>query len=604
MPALNPEFSNAPALTTEGRQMWRAPTAWGANTIVKRLPECAGCARIDDHDVAEWIGRAMPAPGTGRYSLVTANNRPDITRLHRLQTLMFLYGRTFFGLVGDAVLYNAGQAADNASQRYQFRIVSGEPGKLTLRGRHPGLLGLTASRINPEWPFADPITGEYSRIIFMGGTTSLPAGCVVEYLFPSILTGRTFPIVSKIIVPGTYSDIDDVQFEVEIGNNDGTNARAPYDSRYPAAGGLYFCFLRWQALAREDWKDFQAQLEMQVVRRRITVNNPGVVALTNSDDDPTRVIPESVQVVAFPPVPLNIPALLSTTGPPYATTLNLTGTGIEIATINYICEATGDEINRVPTMGQCRWAKKDPSGSWIHGTDQHCAKAATASGFAAGLFHDGCWLPGRCNQFQVFDESTDTFGNAEWWASLWTRSSWVLFQGLPGISSHRNFWLVWREGPSIAGLTGSWTDTVFQGRFERREEWNGTPLGRRETYTTTAGDFQALIKGGIWEQAHRFPETSDPGDGALEYRANANSTSLRAGTIASIVDDWEVGKDNRNRYPWRYTASTGTYEFTTGGESMRNVNTFTTSEAIVAAANLETSGGETVERLRPIYGGT
>ena len=188
-------------------------------------------------------------------------------------------------------------------------------------------------------------------------------------------------------------------------------------------------------------------------------------------------------------------------------------------------------------------------------------------------------------------------GDANWWASLWTRTGWVLFQGVPGISSYRNFWLVWREGVSIGGLVGSWTDQVFRGKFETREEWAVRPLGKRVVYTDSEGQNHGLLHGATWLSGYSFID-------GPSYQANANSSARAEGIISEAVDGWTTGKDAYNRYPWRYTGGTQVYEYTTGGGSMRNVNTFVDSEAYVAAINPGTSGAALASRLRQIYGGS
>ena len=605
MGALLPVPIEAVGREVDGQRMWRCPSNWNDDNIrIVRPGGCRGCTHADAHGIAEWLGRELPAVGSpvGRYGVVPTAARPTVQMVNRVQTKLFLHSRIHHGLIGDRVLYNAGQAADNASQRWIYEIVGAGPGWIDLKGEHPALLPLQASRVNPEWPFADPVTGTYGRLVFMGGVTSMPAGAVVEFQAPSILAGKVFPMISRVVPPSASGGLVDRTFRVELGGFDASNARRPYDARFPPAGNRYVALVRWQALARERWIDPQNGLEVQATRRRIVVEEAGPVVLTDSGGNAAKVWVDSVRLFSGVEVP--VAELLTVGGPgdDYETVLDLTGyPGAVGAVLEYAVAARAEDGVRVPTIGKCKWAKRDPSGSWIHGTEEHCAKATVASGFAG--FHDGCWQPTTCDQFRLEDDGEETVGNAEFWASLWTRAGWVLFQGIPGISSHRNFWLVWREGASVAGLVGSWSDGVFGGKFEKREEWNSAPLGRLVTWRDGDGhDGLGVVKGAVWEQAHRFPETSDVGDGDVEYRANANGT-FRLGTVGEEVEGWMEGKSVRERWPWKWTASTSVYEFQTTSGSMRTVNWPRASEAYVVRSALALAGGAEASRIRGIYGG-
>jgi hypothetical protein len=588
--------------------MWCVPT--GLGTTVVPPPTCRGCPWEAAHGVAEYLQADLPLnPAGGRYALIPEAQRPSISVMRKIASKLWLLDLMHRGLIGADVLYNLGPAADNGSQSWTFEVLGGGPGYIDIRGPNPKFLPVSSSRVNPSWPFADPVTGTYGRLVFTTGSYSLPAGSQVRFLYPSALADRVYPIVSRVLPPSS-NELDDVTFRLEIGGFNATNATQPWDAAFPPADGKYWCEVRVELLGAQVWKDYQTPREIQFVALRASLGSPtGEVELLASDGTGTRVLfpgqaQGSFRVFASTPTNnISWGSRLRTdkVGPTqYRTWLDFTGLQLEDVVVEYYAEARAGDAGRVPVAAQCRHAKVDPTGSWVMAATQHCAEADRASG--VDEFHEACWLPGKCDRFSLVDPLD--MDDAGFLASLWSRAGFVLLQQVPGFSNSRNFYLAQRGGPSIQSLAGSFADEVPGGFFEKRVEWAARALGKRVQWSDGDGNqSQGLIHGAWWLSPHRFPESAEPGSGVIEYWPDANGP-LQQGIVAELVPGWADGKVAGDRFPWRYSAPTSVYDYSSGQGSLRTVNTPAQSEAYITAVELSVSGSAEARRLRALYGGS
>jgi hypothetical protein len=608
---LSTPCANAPRLTTAGQKMWSCPT--GIEPIIRTPSACSGCPRKDSHGIAEELLAVVPfGQAGGRYGLVPVEERPDMVRLQRVQAALALHDYTQNGPIGDAVMYNADEAGDNASQSWTMEIMATGSGWIDIKGENPKQLAAGASRKNPDWPLPDPETGTTARLVWITARgIMIPCGASVEFLRPSVLHGKAKPLATRIGPPESNAE-NGVTFRLYFDDGfNSTNAMQPYDAGMPPADGRYWCKVRIEFLRPPAWKDFQAPAETQFALRRQAVAGASVHFLKDSEDNDCRILFPSmatdpaaaVRITTNNGLPIpDVEARLLTekiTGG-YRTSIDLSGLPFSTAEIRFWAEATETDTKRMPFQGQCSKSRRDLSGSYIHaGGPQHCGNTAS-SGFQAGRYHQRCWLPGRCDGFTLADESEGTIGDASFLASLWNRAGWIIEQGMPGSADPRNFKLVLKGGPSPAGFTGSYSDSVPGGYFARRSEFWGNPLGKRITWTDGDGhQHQALVHGLGWMAPYDHSDTDGP-----VYQPNAATREFALGPVAELVSGWTAGKDTRLRGdPWRYSAATHVYEYTAGGGSLTTVNTPSLSEAYLSAVDPAVVGDAAeVERLRLIYG--
>lgn len=587
--------------------MWSCPT--GIVPIVRHPAGCGGCPRREAHGIAEQLLVAVPhGQAGGRYGMIAAAERADVVRLQRLQAALALWDYVLNGPIGDAVLYPAGGAADNASQRWLYEVTGGGPGWLDVRGPNPKRLGAGASRVNPAWPLADPESGGTARLVWTTATGAMvPCGAAVEFGWPSVLWGKARPVATRITPPAS-DDPDGVEFRLHFDDGfSAGNARVPFDAGMPPAGGRYWCAVRMEFLHPPAWKDYQAPAESAFSPRRQAIAAPGVHWLKDSDGNDCRILfpsmaPGAVRVVCNNGLPVpDIEARLFTErhGPGYRTSIDLSGLPFATADVFFLAESTAGDARRLPCQSQCSRSRLDLSGSYRHDTVQHCGKAS-ASGFAAGLYHDRCWLPGRCDGFTLEDESEGTMGDAGHLANLWTRAGWVEEQGIPGSADPRNVVLTQHGGPSVFGFPGSYTDAVPGGYFPKRVAHFGYPLGKRVVWTGGDGhQRQRLLHGGGWLSPYDFSV-----DGGPSYVPDAAVRAFALGVVAELVDGWAEGKvaDLRGA-PWRHSAATHVYHYGADGGSLAAVNTPSASQSFLPAIDAAAVGDAAeVARLRAIYG--
>ncbi len=604
----DPVKTGAPRRTDAGARMWHCPTY---PTAPARLGPagCRGCSKDTEHNVTENLIDDVPW-GVHRYSRIPIAERQDAGGMQRLSAALWLWDYVLRGMIGNEWIYNAGSGADNASQTWEYEIVAAGideetgAGYLDLDGgQDPRNLTTGASRVNPAYPGPDPITGGYGRLV-----TSSLSGCLmpgaasVEFLWPSSLAGKWFPLITRITPPVTPATQWRAWFD---DGADPSNAIQPLDLMFPPADGVYRCRVRMEFIHASIWRDYQAPDETQWAPRSMTFTTAAIYGLLDSGGNPCRILLPSIAAGAAGVVTdctevVDLTTRLTTEpfGGLWRTWLDLTGLTFTRLTIHYWAEATAADEVRVPGMGHCVYAKRDPSGSYSHEAGgQHCAHVES-SGFQAGEFHQNCWLPGRCDLFAVLDESPATMGDHQFLSDLWTRAGWLLRQGMPGSSSHRNFMLDQVGGASIQGLCGSFLDSVPGGFFPQVAEWGGNPLGERATYLEPDGDtWQNLILGAFYQRLY-----SPAGTSASSYIPDAWAT-LRLGTVARQVADWESGKTAPlSGFPWRYVGHTGVYDFVSAGSSMACDNTPAASESyLVATSPTQTPEPEVVERMRALY---
>jgi hypothetical protein len=596
--------TNAPRRNDQGARMWCCPSYIGDTPKVKTHSGCSECSKKNDHNIAEDITVVVPF-GTPRYNMIPIAQRQDVISMNRIDAALFLWNYVINGYIGNDIIFNAG-AANNASQKWEYEIVSCGQGYMDIRGPNPKVLTAGISRLNPEWPLPDPITGGTSLIISELDTGILPT-CVgsVEFHYPSVLWNKAFPLITR-IDPPVSNNPNNVTFRVYFDDGfNATNAISPYDTLYPSHDGIYRCAIRFEYISPQKAKDYQAPKEIQVTKVTKVFSGPGNIhQLTNSAGGATRVImpemdPESF-AAQFDPEIIPAPSMngrVSTnkTISGYESEIDLSDLTYDEVTITYYSESIAGDKPRCPVVGQCSKSKTDRTGSYKHGSVQHCANTES-TGFQNGLYHDYCWLPGKCSGFTLQDESLDTIDEYSHIGSLWTRAYWIISQSVPGFSNTRNFQLSQMGGASIEGLCGSFCDKVHGGRFSAKEEFFPRSMGKRVTWSNDNNEYQALLHGAFYLSPYEHDEED------MYYRPSAFG-GFQTGIIAELVSNWSDGKNtNVTRMPWRYCSMTNVYSFTTGGSSLAKVNTPMSSESYIVSVDVD-EVGDTVEaeRIKAIY---
>jgi hypothetical protein len=600
---IDPPRENAARRTTAGQRMWCTPTlTGGASEVINHPAGCEGCSKIASHNIAETVGFTLPV-NRHRYEVIPDINRQSVAIMSKIEAAIWLYSYILNGYIGGDILFNAG-AANNGSQTFRYKVIAGGEGFLTVEGTNPRRLQATVFRVNPNWPFPDPITGSTARLIpDQAGGTMIPCAASVEFV-GSCLAGKAKPVATMIDIEDTNED-EVAEFDLVFGDGfDATNATEPADAAFPQDD--YFCDVRLEFFNPGRWNDYQAPKEAKFTAQQRIFTTAEVHNLTDSDDDDTRIIWPTLADGAFsvvfdPPLsePINIVSRLETTGDSvagYVTTLDLSDLTFTECVVNYYAESVATDTAFIPIMGACRWSKLDLTGSYTHeGGPQHCGKAFS-TGLQGGLFHNDCWLPGRCDNFQIFDESPQTMGDFSHLSSLWHRADWIIVQGIPGLSATRNFSLEKRLGASIQSFTGSFRNVAFNGFFPRREEFFGTPLGKLLEYTDGDGNERiALLHGAFYLEPYDFTSVGGP-----VYTHNANSAP-QPGIIAEAVTDWEDGKSDF--FPFGGCGATNVYSYQGGaGSPWNRVNSTADSEAYIVAIDVAAvQEPELVSRLRGIY---
>src|SRR5690606_25801529 len=258
-PVLGTSKVNAAQETTSGRKMHTIPATSPTLTNTSAiLPSCSGCAQETAHDVCRAIRYAVPW-NESRYERVTQSGRPDRAEFNRLQSALSILGHIGNGLIGDEILFNAG-AANNGSQLVVSEMVSASGTTLTLKGPNPKRIPIGISRLNPNWPLDDdPINGTPNRIQTDTVYIALPVGAEVQFLAPSVLSGKLRPWIKSIAVPASTS-LNDVTFSVTLSAS-ASNADTPYDDGVVDDDHVYKCRVRFEAALPATWANVQSPRE-------------------------------------------------------------------------------------------------------------------------------------------------------------------------------------------------------------------------------------------------------------------------------------------------------------------------------------------------------
>lgn len=616
--------SDVPRRSAEAGRGSLAFPATGLTEHSFRLAGCSGCVKASLHDACLAIG-VQPSVGFSRYGYVPEANKPTVADLNKIQSALAIAYYSFQGYVGPEVRWNAG-GANNGSQSETYEIVSASGTTLTLRGRNPKRMQVGSSRLNPVWPFPDPVTGSTARLIGDAVFHSLPVGAAVEFAFPSVLNEKVSPFIVSINPPESDS-LEDVEFSVECSVNV-SNADEPFDEFYPPEDGKYYCTVRWEGLAPNDWKNFQAPAEEQWTARTVTFTTAEEHELLDTGGNSTRIlwpgmIGRAVRVaLTLADTSVNelsesqIRAILSVTDDGTASwesTIDLSGFTFASAAVSFWCESRSGDTKRLPFFGTCVHAQADPSDSY-NTTGGHRCTAEESTGFA-NFTGAVCWKPSACNRFAIGDaaESWGTlefapadFGDEQWLSNLWTAGAWVVVQGIPGISAVRNFSISKPAGAllGIQGLCGGFVDVVPEGIFPAKAPLFPPSMGQRETWTDGDGNHYQQIRTGAFYAAP-LDLTATGGD-LLHWTVG---TTPDAGLIAANVSGWGTKTDALGetmdaalaRLPHRLIGRTHVYNYTQGGSGLAVTNRLTTVEAIVAGfaiASAEDAGVASVIRAR------
>jgi hypothetical protein len=570
--------------TEEGRKNIAVPNP-GTGEHAIRPTGCADCTNRKTHAVCQWIGYELPH-GSNRNSFVPEENRITAAHLNKIQQAVFAAYQAVQGLPINEP-YNAGGGGNNATQAVVYEITGASGTTLSLKGRNPKRIELNNRRVNPEWlpggaAGADPVTGETSRLVNEERFTALPAGAVVEFLFPSCLAGKLFPTVLQVNPPESDT-LEDVSFSVECSSSV-TNARV---HQIVGGRGPYFCAIHWEAFIPSRWLDLQAFSEVQWTVRQMTFANPGNVGLLDSLNNPTRVLYPShgnhcAEIFEDGPITVTlttdgidtelssvtIESLLETVQigeGEWTTTIDLSAYSADSAVVRFTCTATPLDSFRKPRLSQCRHSKTDHSGSYDTEGGQVCANTDNASLW--GSFEAGCWQP-ECTGFDPDCSEQETANDSGFWSSLYSRANWLIQQGIAGVSSSRNFQLTKPSGggPSLQGLVGSLENDVPIENLPYTEEYKPPVMGTLEEWTDENGDDQLIIRRGLfWAEA-----LADQPDGGPDLRQAVNSPDAGllslTNTLPSKGDTQWIGGTNIGS-DWGHSGSNGLYAVVTWANS-------------------------------------
>ena len=203
---------------------------------------------------------------------------------------------------------------------------------------------------------------------------------------------------------------------------------------------------------------------------------------------------------------------------------------------------------RKPRISTCKHSKKDHSESYEHKGGRRCCNVDNAD--LLNKFEAECWQP-ECAGFETACNEK-VAANSSFWSGLWTRSNWLLQQGIEGFSTSRNFTLIRPSGggPSLAGIAGSFRDEVPIDFAAYTIEWNRPLMGKLIEWTDDDGDAQlTLLRGGFYREGIDLthlggpdelidPNSPEPGIFDFpEFYPQKNDESFYIGKT-SIIDSW------------------------------------------------------------------
>lgn len=554
--------SNSPRRTADGQKWSEFPVLTGATEHVLAMPGCAHCTKSSDHGPpCSRIG-VKPRYGHTRAYGQDTDEYCSADNFARVFSALWILEYCMYGMIGDSTIYNAGSGADNASQSFTYEVISVSGVTATLKGRNPKRYQETRSSFDPLWPDV----GHESRLIDTGVNFALREGARVEFLYPSVLEGRLTPYIKKINPPASDA-ADGVTFTVELSHSV-DHARDPRDLAFPPADGKYYCKVRWYEFYPEEWPVVQNTVEtqfsskVQSFTRADAVSSSGLLSLSGVDEADCRVIYPGMTPLALNAMAVLILrdtgpqalteaemlAILSTdqSGASWITTLDVsaylaadTDSHIIAFSIAFRPEATsGSDPVLIQFTATC--ANDQATKSESYGGARRCMAAATASK-ADDYNPGGCWQP-ECSKFCLGTGRTgETYRsenivrtqsdlrNSNLFTRAWVACSWLLNQGMPGISTSRNFHLSRPAGAlgSLGQLLGSGCgDQVPLGMFATQVPWHQAIAGARVTGTDGSGATQTIVKGAFTAQ-----DTWTAG------------TTPTTGYLSGIVSGWTTQTD-------------------------------------------------------------
>lgn len=556
--------TNVPDRTETGRVGVRFPASGKTETPIT-LGGCRTCDKQAAHgSPCAQIGNILEA-GEKRHDGIPATQHSNADVLQEVSAGLYAAGWTING-IPRGTLYNLGAGtANNISQDIRCRIVAvnvgGNARRMTLRiepdGTNPKAWLLGTSRVNPEWPLEQP------RLLTDGSWIVVPVGCQVEFAFPSVLHGKCRPMVTKIIPPGS-DDPDGVNFDV-ICSHAVSRATSPYDKLFPAPN--YYCELVFHGVAPETWPNWQRSHETTFTKRTIEVtaatlvSDSYVVALKRSDGENGKVLFPSMATFfvqwfgdnnlygTLSPAEAKDKLTSEYTGGEWVTTLNLdnlTGeTDLVKVQITFCPEAVNADTMVFPFPDRCANAQRDWTQSYTQNGEHRCMNYE-CDRFAD--FKADCWFP-KASKFAIGVETgrvpQSDSQRERWFARNWSRTSFVLEQGVPGSASHRNF--SYRRpsngGPSIQEWVGGFRDDVPKSPVAASAEpLFPARLGQRHQYTDSGGNINHRIVYGAFYARKWIPDGDDvetlPFDGytedVLNWSARKSATGATVDSVARV----------------------------------------------------------------------
>lgn len=623
-----PELSGPDRRTEIGERWSTLPPADGLLPVKVPQVPCADCAKRDGHGTpCRYMGYS-PVHGETTLQRIAAANRITGGQANRVMAALWAASAIHNGRPPRELLDNAGEASDNPTQDIQYRIMSVGSRSLVLRGPNPKRIEMGKSRLNPEWPLPDPVTGSTARVIFEGRAFALPVGGTVHFLPPSALENKRRPWITRIEMPATNAAT--ATFTVYLSASCEA-AMEPRDAAFPAAE--YHCLVRCYAFHPEEWPNYQERREQQVTRvvRVIEAAEAQVapVELTGPSGSSCRVLwpdmtPGSGHLAARllrtptgggPPVEVEDFADRLLTDQlaegSWRTTLDLTDLAEtnESFVVRYWATAVASTVERLPFAGMCANCQSDPTGSYVHHGGMRCTAAADAD--MLGTFRAGCWQP-NCSRFALTDGASSYRGgnlvrpptaieDAGPLRRAWVGVSWVRVQELAGMNGGRGFRMVRPVGAmgSIGQLLGLWSVGVPNGMFAQRVPYHGAAIGRRVQYALESPEVGVghYLVFGAFISRETWTAPAVPAAGFLPTHA-AGWTSGRK--------DWRTAAETavRARYPESPIGTHHMYDMNAEGSAYAQRTRLVPSESWVVGVDVTEVDEDLAELIRDVAAGS
>lgn len=513
---------NAPQRTAEGEKSFFLPDS-PFDVVKHLLPKCVECAKVSAHSPCQGLALDVPH-GSERYDGIPSGQRFPIDGLQDIH--FALWAATYINYGVPFTFYNLG-LGNNIEQQFSYEIISVSGNLMTIRGREPRYMSHSNFILNPEYPPILP------RLLDVGAAGAMPVGATVKFDYPSVYSAKGFePWVTRVIpnTPRVGDGIVPETFQVEL-SADVSNAMRPIDL---ALGNPseYRCRIGWHLIAPADLPNWQVDIEAQF-SLRIEEKTPaevdaiilggGQYELLANDGSSTRIMwPDFFEAAMTVSIfkgsgtehltPSEIAERLLVTGTgPWVTTFDFTDLDypdLNSIAIVYRPEAVATDDTRMVYAGSCANSQEDRSGSYVVSEGHYCT-APESTGFEAGLFRKTCWLPGRCDKFCMGNESggyktermihkrSDVY-QTKWWAHLFSRASWLVEQGVPGVNHPLNFKIMrpaGAKGGSVQELLGSFQDEVFGGFYPNIASFFSPSMGALIETTDVDGTRGSLRHG-------------------------------------------------------------------------------------------------------------